>query len=159
MAKDIALQLSEILKAHKKTISAAESCTGGMVANSITNIPGSSVYFMGGIISYSNQAKIDLLKVSEDIIQREGAVSRSCAVTMAQNIRLMFRSDLGIGITGVAGPGGGSAEKPIGSVYIAISDGEKTICKLFKFSGARVEIKQQASNTAIKMAKEFLQKI
>jgi PncC family amidohydrolase len=159
MSKDIALQLAETLMSHKKTISVAESCTGGMVANLITNIPGSSIYFLGGIVSYSNQAKIDLLKVSESLIQTEGAVSRSCAITMAQNIRLMFHSDLGVGITGVAGPGGGSSEKPIGSVYMAIADGEKTVCKLFKFSGERIEIKQQASATVIKMAKEFLQKL
>jgi PncC family amidohydrolase len=159
MAKEIENQLAEILIAGKKSIAIAESCTAGTASSLITNVPGSSVYFMGGVVSYSNQSKIDILKVSESTIQRDGSVSRQCAITMAQNVRLLFHADLGLGITGVAGPGGGSEEKPVGSVYIAITDGEKTVCKLFKFEGTRIEIKQRAAATALKMAKEFIQKL
>lgn len=156
MAKLIESTLGDLLTRQKKTIAVAESCTGGLVSNLITNVPGSSVYFMGGITAYSNQAKIDLLKVPEKIVQEEGAVSRSCAVTMAQNARMILRSDIGIGLTGIAGPSGGTSQKPVGSVYIAVADGQKTICKLFRFEGDRLQIKQKASETALKMVKELI---
>lgn len=156
MAKGIEYTLGELLTRQKKTIAVAESCTGGLVSNLITNSPGSSVYFLGGITAYNNQAKIDLLKVPEKIIQEEGAVSRACVVSMAQNVKKIFYSDIGIGLTGIAGPNGGSVQKPIGSVYIAVTDGQKTICKFFKFNGDRLEIKQKASETALKMIKELI---
>lgn len=156
MAKEIEYILGELLTRQRKTLSVAESCTGGLVSNLITNVPGSSVYFMGGIMAYSNQSKIDLLRVPEKIIQEEGAVSKSCAVKMAQNIRQVLRSDIGLGITGIAGPKGGSTQKPVGSVYIAVTDGEKTLCKLFRFEGERLDIKQKASIAALRMVMELI---
>lgn len=156
MAREIGQILGELLAREKKTLAVAESCTGGLISNLVTNIPGSSVYFMGGVTAYSNQAKIDLLRVPERIIQEEGVISRTCAITMAQNIRTILRADIGIGLTGIAGPDGGSTQKPVGSVYIAVTDGGKTICKLFRFEGDRLEIKQKASETALRMVREFL---
>lgn len=156
MARQIEHILGELLTKQKKTLAIAESCTGGLVSNLVTNVPGSSVYFMGGITAYSNQAKIDLLKVPEQVIQEEGPVSRTCAVTMAQNVRRLLRADIGVGLTGIAGPNGGTPEKPVGSVYIAITDGQKTVCKLFRFDGDRLQIKQKASETALKMVKELI---
>jgi len=158
MAKEIQDVLSNLLTKGKKTISVAESCTGGLIASIITNAPGSSVYFGGGVIAYSNHAKIDLLKVPERIIQEDGAVSRNCAVAMAKNIRVLLRTDIGLGVTGIAGPNGGSAIKPTGSVYIAVSDGDKAMCKLFRFEGGRSQVRQKASMSAIKMVNELISK-
>lgn len=156
MARQIEHILGELLARQKKTLAVAESCTGGSIANLVTNIPGSSVYFMGGVTAYSNQAKIGILKVPERIVQEEGVVSRSCAIAMAQNVRVIFHADIGIGLTGIAGPDGGSTQKPVGSVYIAVTDGEKTICKLFRYEGDRMQIKEKASETALRMVKELL---
>lgn len=156
MAKEIEYILGELLKREKKTIAIAESCTGGLISNLITNVPGSSLYFVGGITAYSNRSKIDLLKVPEKIIQEEGAVSKTCAVKMAQNIKMLLHSDIGLGITGITGPTGGSTQKPVGSVYIAVTDGGKTMCKLFKFEGNRQQIKEKAGNTALSFAKELI---
>lgn len=156
MARQIEHILGELLARQKKTLAVAESCTGGLIANLVTNIPGSSVYFMGGVTAYSNQAKIGILKVPERIVQEEGVVNRSCAIAMAQNVRVIFHADIGIGLTGIAGPDGGSTQKPVGSVYIAVTDGEKTICKLFRYEGDRMQIKEKASETALRMVKELL---
>ena len=156
MARNIEQTISDILSREKKTIAIAESCTGGDVSSLITKIPGSSIYFLGGAVAYSNQAKINILKVSEQIIQEDGAVSRPCVVAMAKNIRSILRTDIGVGITGIAGPTGASGTKPVGSVYIAVTNGEKLVCKLFKFEGSRIEIRQKASTAALRVVKEFL---
>lgn len=156
MAREIEYTLGEILAKRRKILAVAESCTGGLISNLLTNVPGSSIYFAGGIIAYSNRIKIDLLKVPERIIQEDGAVSKSCAVSMAQNIRILMHADYGIGVTGIAGPSGGSAQKPVGSVYVAAADTGKTVCKLFRFEGDRVEVKMKAAAAALKMLKEFV---
>lgn len=156
MARNIEQILGDILTREKKTIAVAESCTGGGVSSLITNVAGSSTYFLGGVVAYSNQAKMDILKVPERIIQEDGSVSRPCAIAMAQNVRSILRTDIGIGVTGIAGPTGASSGKPVGSVYIAVTNGEKSICKLFKFEGSRIEIKQKAAQTALRVAKEFV---
>lgn len=156
MVRNIESAVGELLTKQKKTISIAESCTGGRVTDLITNIAGSSTYFLGGVIVYTNQAKMDILKISEQIIQEESAVSRGCAVNMANNVKTLLRTDIGIGITGIAGPAGGSSGKPVGSVYVAITDGTKIACKLFKFEGNRLDIKQKAAQNTLKMVKEFI---
>lgn len=156
MAKNIEQIINDVLTKEKKTIAVAESCTGGEVSNLITKVPGSSTYFLGGVVVYSNQAKINILKVSEQIIQENGAVSRPCVVAMAQNMRSLLRTDIGVGVTGVAGPTGGAGTKPVGSVYIAVTNGDKLICKLFKFEGSRIEIRQKAAQAALRMVKEFV---
>lgn len=156
MARQIENIIGEILTKQKKTLAIAESCTGGLVGSLVTDVSGSSVYFIGGVTAYSNQTKIELLKVPEQIIQEEGPVSRSCAVAMAQNIRKLLRTDIGVGLTGIAGPNGGTPEKPIGSVYIAVTDGQKTVCKLYRFTGDRIQIKQKASETALKMIRDLV---
>lgn len=159
MARETEYIIADLLTKNKKTLAVAESCTGGLISNLVTNVPGSSLYFLGGIVAYSNQAKVDLLKVPENIIQAEGAVSRGCAVSMAKNVRMLLHADLGIGVSGIAGPAGGSENKPIGSVYIAVTDGMKVICKLFKFEGERPEIKEKAGKTALNLIKELVTKI
>jgi nicotinamide-nucleotide amidase len=112
-----------------KTVSVAESCTGGNISNLITSVPGSSNYFIGGIIAYSNKIKINSLGINEDILNKYGAVSKEVAEEMAKNVRNKFNSSIGISSTGIAGPSGGTKEKPVGTIWIAFSDNEKTISK------------------------------
>ena len=118
----------------KLTISVAESCTGGLLAHNLTKLPNSSKYFKMGLITYSNQAKTEILKVNKKIIKRYGAVSNQCCKAMVQNLSKISRSKINVSITGIAGPGGGSKEKPIGLVYIGIKKGKTLLLKETKFN-------------------------
>ena len=149
--------IGNLFKEKGLTISTAESCTGGLVAHRITNVSGSSDYFESGVITYSNEAKIDLLKVPEETIKTHGAVSGQTAVAMAEGIRILRNTDIGIGITGIAGPTGGTATKPVGLVYIALSASSCVECKEFRFGGDREGIKLKASEAALEMIRGFLE--
>ena len=149
-------KLLEILTQKKLTLSIAESCTGGLLSNRLTNIPGSSRAFLLGIISYSNSSKNKILKIPEKIIQAQGAVSPQTAKLMAVNARKLAGSSLGIGITGIAGPGGGNKFKPVGTIYIAVASGKKTGVRKFNFSGNRLQIKRRTTDKAIDMLLEVI---
>ena len=138
-------------------LSTAESCTGGLIGHRITNIPGSSDYFDGGVITYSNDAKRELLKVPEEIIRTYGAVSRHTAVAMAEGIRKLRGTEIGLGVTGIAGPTGGTEGKPVGLVYIALSSPVRVECKEFRYDGDREMIKLQASEAALSMIRRLLE--
>ena len=118
---------------NKKTISVAESCTGGLLAHNLTKLANSSKYFQMGLTTYSNQAKIKILKVNKDIIKKYGAVSKECCKAMVKNLSKISRSDINVSITGIAGPSGGTKEKPIGFVYIGIKKGNILLIKGEKF--------------------------
>ena len=149
--------LSELLTAKSLTISVAESCTGGLIGHLITSIPGSSEYFMGGIISYSNQAKCDLLRVSPDTLDRYGAVSDQTAKEMAMGVKERFKSDIGLSVSGIAGPDGGSDEKPVGTVFMGFCFGNDEPCSVkYLFKGNREEIKQQTAETALENIRRYL---
>ena len=141
---------------HKKTISIAESCTGGLVSNSITDIDGSSKYFKMGIIAYSNKVKISRLDVLPKTLKEHGAVSKEVALSMAKGVRKAAGTDIGIGITGIAGPRGGTKTKPVGLVYIALISDKKQISKKFFFAGKRKEIKFLASRAALELLRKNL---
>ncbi len=140
-----------ILTKRKKTLAIAESCTGGYISNLITNSPGSSKYFLTSVVAYSNNAKISRLNVPKALIKKYGAVSKEVAAAMAENVRILAGSDIGLGITGIAGPTGQTKKKPIGLVYIAISAKKKRIAKEFHLLGSREEIKLQASQQALNL--------
>ncbi len=150
--------VGRLLRTQKKTLAVAESCTGGLLGDRITDVPGSSDYFLQGIVAYSNQAKIDALGVKPSILKQKGAVSSEAAQAMAQGIRKKARSDYGLGITGIAGPSGGSPQKPVGLVYIALAWDKGTIVSRNTFLGNREKIKFQASQKALDMLRELLQK-
>jgi nicotinamide-nucleotide amidase len=135
----------------QKTLAIAESCTGGLISNLLTNIPGASTFYMFGIIAYANTAKTNILKVPSALIKEYGAVSEPVASAMAQGARKILKTDYGLGITGIAGPDGGTQQKPVGLVFIAVSRGPKTIVKKFLFKGNRISIKKQAAQTALKI--------
>ena len=149
--KEILTKLSILLKKLNIIVATAESCTGGLIAHTLTNISGSSDYFDRGIISYSNNSKMELLDVPEDILIRYGAVSEQVAKAMANGIRNKSKADIGISTTGIAGPTGGSKEKPIGLVYIGISSSNDTVVKKFQFSGNRLQNKESTCNAALQM--------
>ena len=140
----------------KKTLAVAESCTGGLLASRITDIPGSSDYFKLGLITYSNESKNKLLNIPLDAIKKYGAVSKQVASLMARNVRTLAGADYGIGISGIAGPGGATKKKPIGLVYIALSMKEKTICREFCFIGTRNLIKYKSAQAALNMIRTML---
>jgi len=141
--------LGELLRRKKLTLSAAESCTGGRVGDKITNVSGSSDYFLGGAVTYSNEAKAELLKVKEKSLKAHGAVSEQVAKEMALGCRKLFGSDIAVSTTGIAGPTGGSKEKPVGLVWFGVSDGKKTTTDRKVFSGDREQVKEAASMHAI----------
>ncbi|MCC6697874.1 MAG: CinA family protein [Candidatus Hydrogenedentes bacterium] len=147
----------ERLAASGRTLATAESCSGGLLAHRITNVPGSSAYFLGGVITYSNEAKVDLLGVSMEVLDREGAVSETVARQMAQGVRERFDVDWGVGVTGIAGPGGGSPEKPVGLVYIAVAGNRQTCVTRNLFEGSRESIKEQTAEQALRLLLEQLQ--
>ncbi|MCD6099590.1 MAG: CinA family nicotinamide mononucleotide deamidase-related protein [Candidatus Marinimicrobia bacterium] len=123
--------VGKLLRDKNLTLSVAESCTGGLVSNRITNIPGSSEYFMGGIVSYDNSVKINILKVKAETIEKYGAVSEQTAVEMAEGVRKVLGTDIGVSTTGIAGPSGGTKDKPVGTVWVGYSDREKAFAKKF----------------------------
>ncbi|SJZ31242.1 competence/damage-inducible protein A [Selenihalanaerobacter shriftii] len=138
-------------------IAIAESCTGGLIGHRLTNIPGSSSYFERGVVSYSNQAKQELLQVSAQTLKEHGAVSRETAKEMAKGVKELAKTGLGISVTGIAGPGGGSEEKPIGLVYMGLAVGNKTQSFRFKFHGRRQQIKYLTSQYALDKLRRYLE--
>ena len=148
--------VGKILAEKRKTLAIAESCTGGLVSDRITNVPGSSVYFKMGAVAYSNDVKISKLGVSPDTISLYGAVSRQTAIEMAENISEIAGTDIGLSLTGIAGPGGGTKTKPVGLVYIAIALPKRTIWKEFHFKGEREFIKFRASQAALDLLRVSL---
>ncbi|KYK29145.1 competence protein ComA [Thermoplasmatales archaeon SG8-52-1] len=151
--------ISDLLKKNHITIATAESCTGGLIAHTLTNISGSSEYFDRGFITYSNNAKIESLDVSKKLLEKHGAVSKEVAEAMANGVRTKSNVDIGISTTGIAGPTGGTIEKPVGLVYIAISRTEKTIVKKFQFSGDRLQNKENTCKEALQMLYDLIIKL
>ncbi len=145
-----------LLRARGMTISTAESCTGGMVSVLITDIPGSSEVYVGGAVTYSNALKTRLLDVSEDLLAEHGAVSEACARAMAEGARTRFGTDLAISITGVAGPGGGSVDKPVGTVHFALATPTNTLHKLQRLRPPRDAVRRAAARTALDMMRSWL---
>src|SRR3990172_5248250 len=148
----------ELLRARGLVLATAESCTGGLIADRITNIPGASDYFVGGFVAYAYEAKVATLRVSWDTLRAHGAVSRETVLEMARGGRRALGADLAISVSGIAGPGGGLPEKPVGATWIGLAtpDGERA--EGFYWKGNRRENKEQSAQAALKMVIEFLQK-
>jgi nicotinamide-nucleotide amidase len=153
-ADTMASVVGDLLRVRGQTLAVAESCTGGLIASKITDIPGSSDFFLTGVVSYSNATKETLLHVSEEIIATYGAVSEECAAAMAQGVRWVAGANYGLATTGIAGPGGGTEAKPVGLVYIALTDGEATsVLKQF-WPGTREQFKQRVSQMALGLLRQ-----
>jgi len=148
--------VGEMLLRKKLTLSVAESCTGGLIGNLLTNVPGSSGYFLGGMIVYGNQAKMDLLRVSKETLDTHGAVSDPVAREMAAGVRRELKTDLGLSVTGIAGPDGGTAEKPVGTVYIGLASGDETFSGKYRFWGKREQNKLNSAMMALDWVRRVL---
>ncbi|HKT81439.1 MAG TPA: competence/damage-inducible protein A [Vicinamibacterales bacterium] len=143
--------VGDLLRSAKWTIAAAESCTGGLLTSRLTDVPGSSDYVAASMVCYTNQSKTEWLGVPEALLAEHGAVSEPVASAMASGIRLRMRTNVGVGITGIAGPGGGSAEKPVGTVVVAVTTDDGAQVRTFRFFGAREQIKYQSAQAAMNM--------
>ena len=148
--------VAELLMARRLTIATAESCSGGLLASRLTDVPGSSAYMQQGVVCYSNKSKTDWLGVPPGLIEQHGAVSEPVATAMASGIRARTGADVGIGVTGIAGPGGGTPEKPVGTVAIAVSVLDDQRVRTFQFFGGRDMVKFQSSQAALNMLRLML---
>ena len=149
-------ELADILLKKGMTVSFAESCTGGLLSSIITSLPGSSAYFKGSAVTYSNESKIRLLNVRESTLIAYGAVSPQTAIEMAEGARSLFSTDISGSITGIAGPDGGTDEKPVGTVFMSITDGTRHVEFGFRFDGDRNTVQRKTAETMIEKMIEFL---
>ncbi|MDE6716761.1 MAG: CinA family protein [Muribaculaceae bacterium] len=149
--KSLSQVLGELLKERELTVSSAESCTGGNIAHKIVQVPGSSAYFLGSVVSYSNDVKADVLKVSRSDLDRYGAVSKEVVEQMAEGVARLMRTDCAIATSGIAGPEGGTRYKPVGTVWIAARIGDRTVSECVRFSGNRDDVIESATNHGMVM--------
>lgn len=150
-------QVGAVLQTHDLTVCTAESCTGGLIASSITDVAGSSAYFLGGVVAYSNEAKRRLLDVPERYLADFGAVSAPVALAMARNARELFSASVAISATGIAGPGGGSTSKPVGLVYVAIVTPSWAACHRYLLPHDRVGNKRATAGRALQLILDWSQ--
>ncbi len=146
----------ELLRERKLKLATAESCTGGLIAEKITSVPGASECFDCGVVTYSNEQKQKLLGVSADTLEKFGAVSEETALQMCKGVRTLADADFGISVTGIAGPGGGTPDKPVGTVWIGICGKDVHKAEKFLFSGDRKQVRESTAVTALKILKEAI---
>ena len=151
--------LFEILKKNKLNITTVESCTGGMISSAIVSINGSSKIFKNSLITYSNESKSEQLNIPLEIITKNGAVSKIVADLMAKNVLTVMKAEVSISVTGIAGPTGGTISKPVGTVWIGVGLKGKVITKQYLFKGNRLEVRQQSSFEALKLANFLLKNL
>ncbi|MDD3079986.1 MAG: competence/damage-inducible protein A [Paludibacter sp.] len=150
------VQIGNILKEKGKTLATAESCTGGNIAHKITTVPGSSAYFKGSVVSYANEIKVNVLGVSPEDIENYGAVSEAVVKQMAEGVRKLMKTDFAVATSGIAGPDGGTPEKPVGTVWIAVSSADDTVARQFRYGSARIANIERTTQTAFLMLKEII---
>jgi len=153
----LAARVGRALLARAARLALAEFCTGGLVGSRVTGVPGSSRYLLGGVVAYHNSAKTALLRVPRGMLGRFGAVSGPVAAAMARGARKLFRAEIAVAVTGVAGPGGATAGKPVGLVYVAVCGFGRTRCRGALFAGDRRRVRDQAADLALIMLLEHLE--
>ena len=149
-------QIGRLLVSRGQRLAVAESCTGGLVSHRITNVPGSSDYYLGGVNAYANEAKMRLLGVKRDTLEKHGAVSKETVIEMAHGVCQALSADCGIAVSGIAGPGGGTPEKPVGLVWIALVAGDHQEARRFHWQGDRLAVKGQSAEAALQMLVDYL---
>ena len=157
MSQTIETQIGNLLRQHGLKLAVAESCTGGLIGHRITNVPGSSDYFNGGIIAYANEAKCKLLGVSLETLKSYGAVSRETVLEMAAGARRSLNADIAVSVSGIAGPGGGLPNKPVGTTWIGLAVQQGLWARTYCFPGDREQNKAAASEAALAMLLDYLQ--
>ena len=158
MPNSLESQVGRLLQERGLKLVLAESCTGGLLGSRITDVAGSSEYFLGGVVAYAYEAKADLLGVSWETLNTKGAVSRETVLEMARGVRERMKGDLAVSVSGIAGPGGGTPEKPVGTTWIGLVAADGEWAQLFQFSGDRVENKAFAAEAALHLLLNYLQK-
>lgn len=148
--------IGQLLRSRGLTLATAESCTGGLIAHRITNIPGSSEYFIGGVAAYAYEAKVALLHVSWDTLRAFGAVSRETVIEMARGVRTILGADIAVSVSGIAGPGGGLPHKPVGTTWIGLSARDGDWARLFCFASDRAGNKDEAAQAALQLILDYL---
>jgi len=148
--------VGHLLLEKNLSISVAESCTGGLIGHRLTSVPGSSSYFHGGVVVYSNQSKVDLLRVDPRTLETHGAVSERTVEEMARGVKDRIKTDLGLAVTGIAGPDGGTRQKPVGTVHVGLAAREKTFSREYRFWGNRVQVKLNSSMMALDWVRRYL---
>lgn len=156
MKQPLEVQVGEALRARGMRLGLAESCTGGLVGHRLTNVPGSSTYYMGSVTAYSYEAKVRLLGVQWETLERHGAVSDETVAEMAAGACLAMAADVGLSISGIAGPGGGTPTKPVGLVYFGLSVAGETSTEHHTFIGDRLQVKEQAAEYALELLLRYL---
>ncbi len=150
--------VGKLLMEKKQTLAIAESCTGGLITHRLTNVPGSSAYIIASVIAYAYEAKVAALGVSWDTLYKFGAVSQETVTDMARGARERFAATIGLAITGIAGPGGGTPDKPVGLVYIALADAHDVIVEKHIWPGNRLQNKEQSAEAALELLYRYLNK-
>ena len=158
MIKPLEVVVGEILRQRGLCLAVAESCTGGLISHLVTNVPGSSAYYLGGVTAYANEVKIHLLGVHPETLEKYGAVSSETVIEMARGVRIALAADIGISVSGIAGPDGGTHDKPVGTVWIGLSSPQEEYSRHYLWSGDRLAVKQQSAQAALKLLLENLQK-
>jgi PncC family amidohydrolase len=156
MGKSLEVRIGEGLQELSLTVSVAESCTGGLVGSRLTDVAGSSMYFLGGIIAYSNDAKVKLLAVRRETLATHGAVSEETAREMAEGVRKSFGTDIGLAVTGIAGPGGATKDKPVGLMWLALSAKEGIQTRLIRLTGDRLQNKAAGAEQLLSLLEEYI---
>ena len=149
--------VGERLRTHNLKLAVAESCTGGLVSHLITNVPGSSLYFTGGVVAYAFEAKVALLHVSWDTLRLHGAVSKETVIEMARGVRTALGTDIGLSVSGIAGPGGGLPEKPVGTTWIGLSARNGDWARKFTWEGDRTFNKEASAQAALQFVLDYLE--
>ena len=155
-SESLEIRVGKLLSDKKMTLAVAESCTGGLITHRLTNVPGSSTYIIASVVAYAYEAKVIALGVSWDTLNRFGAVSEKTVREMACGVREKFSSTLGLAITGIAGPGGGTPTKPVGLTYIALATPTDIEIAQYVWKGSRVEIKEQSAQAALELLHRYL---
>lgn len=150
------IQVGDLCRQYGLKISIAESCTGGLVCNCVTNIPGSSEYFIGGIVAYAYEAKVKLLGVSWETLQAHGAVSRDTVLEMARGARHALATDIGLSVSGIAGPGGGMPGKPVGLTWVGLSASDGEWARVFVWDGDRLQNKDSSAQAVLQLLFDYL---
>lgn len=156
MPQSLEIQVGRLLQERGLKLVLAESCTGGLLGSRITDVPGSSEYFLGGVVAYAYQAKVDLLGVSWDTLNTKGAVSRETVLEMARGVRNLMKADIAVSVSGIAGPGGATPEKPVGTTWIGLVTEEGEWARIFHFSRDREGNKIEAVNAALELLLNYL---
>jgi PncC family amidohydrolase len=151
------IQVGKLLHERGWKLVLAESCTGGLLGSRISDVPGSSEYFLGGVVAYAYEAKVDLLGVSWDTLNTKGAVSQETVLEMARGIRNLMKANIAVSVSGIAGPGGGTPEKPVGTTWIGLAAEDGEWAKLYQFSGDRERNKTSAVDAALDLLLDYLQ--